>query len=219
MKKMMLVINPFAGRQQAKGFLTELICLFYQGGYEVTVFPTQSREQTLETVAQRACGYELLTCIGGDGTLNEVISGLMRVPAAQRPPLGYIPAGTTNDLAASLGIPRDAIEAGRAILSDTPLWYDIGGFNDRYFAYVAAFGAFTEVSYQTPQPLKNSLGYLAYVLEGMRRLTELHPYRLRVRVNGQDLTDSYVFGAVTNSTSIAGLFRLREEEVVLSDGL
>lgn len=217
MKKLMLIVNPHAGRQQFKGFLLSLLDMFYTGGFEPTVFPTQNKAHTLETVRTRAEGFDLVVCCGGDGTLNEVISGLMTCPCP--PPLGYIPSGTTNDLATSLGIPKDALEAGRAILEGAPFSYDIGRFNERYFSYVAAFGAFTSVSYQTPQALKNTLGHMAYVLEGMKRLPEIQSSRLKITYDGQAVEDDYVFGAVTNSTSIAGLFRLRAEEVDFADGL
>ncbi|MEG2174331.1 MAG: YegS/Rv2252/BmrU family lipid kinase [Oscillospiraceae bacterium] len=216
MKKLMLIVNPTSGRQLLRSSLFDIIEALSLSGYEVTVFPTQRRGHATD-LALASGAYDLLVCCGGDGTLNEVISGLMGL--THRPALGYIPAGTTNDLAVTLGLPRDPVLAVHAIVEGAPLLYDIGAFEERYFAYVAAFGAFTGVSYSTPQPLKNSFGHVAYILEGIRSLPEVRACRLRITHDGIICTSQYIFGAVTNSTSVAGLFRLREDAVHLSDGL
>lgn len=220
MKRLLLIINPHAGKQQSKGVLFELVEICTAMGYETTVMPTQGGGKTAQLVRERAACYERIICCGGDGTLGEVIAGLMACPVEQRPPLGYIPAGTTNDLATSLGIEREPLFACRGIFSSSGLAYDVGSFQkNRWFSYIAAFGAFTEVSYQTPQPLKNTLGHLAYVLEGAKRLSDLHPYSMRVRHDNGEVEGTFIFGAVCNTRSIGGLLRFYENEVNLSDGL
>ena len=216
-KKMMLVINPRAGKMQSRSNLFNLINLFYQNGYEVTVYPTQERSDATRIIIENAFRYDIITCCGGDGTLNEVISGLMHL--SNRPPLGYIPSGTTNDLATSLELNNGMMKAAQAIVSGVEYFYDIGSFNDRFFTYIAAFGAFTEVSYSTPQQTKNSLGHLAFILEGIRRLPEIRSYRLKIEYDTGAVEDDFVFGAVTNSTSMGGVLRLRPDEVRLNDGL
>lgn len=216
-KKMMLVINPRAGRMQSRNNLFNLINLFYQNGYEVTVYPTQERSDATRIVMENAHRYDMVACCGGDGTLNEVITGLMHL--SNRPPLGYIPSGTTNDLATSLELNNGIMKAAQAIVSGVEYLYDIGSFNDRFFTYIAAFGAFTDVSYSTPQQTKNSLGHLAYILEGIKRLPEIRSYRLKIEYDGGVVEDDFVFGAVTNSTSMGGILKLSPDEVRLNDGL
>lgn len=216
-KKMMLVINPRAGRMQSRNNLFNLINFFYQNGYEVTVYPTQKRSDATRIVMENAHRYDIVTCCGGDGTLNEVISGLMHL--STRPPLGYIPSGTTNDLATSLELNYGMMKAAQAIISGVQYLYDIGSFNDRFFTYIAAFGAFTDVSYTTPQQTKNSLGHLAYILEGIKRLPEIRSYRLKIEYDGGVVEDDFVFGAVTNSTSMGGILKLSPDAVRLNDGL
>lgn len=220
MKRLLMVVNPHAGKQHFKGKLLDLIDICTRQGYDTTVLTTQGRGDAAGMVRERAALYEKIICCGGDGTLNEVISGLMACPPQARPPLGYIPAGTTNDLAATLGIDRDPFAACRDIFSGTEIPYDIGSFNeDRCFSYIAAFGAFTEVSYQTPQPLKNTLGHFAYLLEGTRRLSELHPYRMQVRHDGGTIEGDFIFGAVCNTRSIGGLLRFDRRDADPADGL
>jgi YegS/Rv2252/BmrU family lipid kinase len=216
-KKMMLIINPRAGRMQSRNNLFNIINLFYQNGYEVTVYPTQERSDATRIVMENAHRYDIITCCGGDGTLNEVISGLMHLES--RPPLGYIPSGTTNDLATSLELNNGIMKAAQVIVSGTEYLYDIGSFNDRFFTYIAAFGAFTDVSYSTPQQTKNSLGHLAYILEGIKRLPEIRSYRLKIEYDGGVVEDDFVFGAVTNSTSMGGILKLSPDDVRLNDGL
>jgi len=216
MKKLLLLINPAAGRQGGKSIAFDLIDRCDAAGYDVEVHPTRGPGRTAAFVRERAGEFDRVFCCGGDGTLNEVVTGLMGCEG--RPPLGYIPAGTTNDFASTLGIPRESAAACDRALAGEPFRFDVGRFNERYFTYVAAFGAFTEVSYQTPQPLKNALGHAAYVLEGVRRLGELHPQHVRIAYDGGMLEGDYIFGAVSNSTSVAGMLRLDEERVNLSDG-
>ena len=216
MKKLLLLVNPFAGRQAGKAAAFDLADLCDASGYCVEIHPTRGREETCRLLAERAGEFDLVLCCGGDGTLNETVSGLMC--CEKRPPLAYVPAGTTNDFASTLGIPRDWNAACAAALAGTPFAFDVGRFNERYFTYIAAFGAFTEVSYQTPQTLKNALGHTAYILEGLRRLPEIRPRRVRITFDGGTLEDDYIFGAVSNSTSVAGMLRLDKETVSLNDG-
>ena len=217
MKICMLIINPHAGKAQAKAALFEAVDILFQGGYEATIFPTQKPKDATAFVQNRAKEYDLVVCCGGDGTFNETVTGLMALE--NPPPVGYLPAGTTNDLASSLRIPRNLSQAAEGIIEGASFGYDIGRFNDRYFSYIAAFGIFTEVSYATPQTLKNMLGHLAYLLQSMKTLGEVKSRRLRIESDGKVVEGEFLFGAVTNSTSVAGLFTLNPDEVQPDDGL
>jgi len=216
MKKLLMIVNPFAGRQLAKSTIFSVIDRCDGAGYNVEVHPTRGRAAVVDLIKTRAHEFDLIICCGGDGTLNEVVTGLMA--CENRPRLGYIPMGTTNDFATTLNIPKTPVEAIERVLSGRDYAFDVGRFNDRYFTYVAAFGAFTEVSYQTPQPLKNVLGHAAYLFEGARRIPEIKPQRVRIEHDGGIDEDDYIFGSISNSTSVAGLIKLKGNRVSLQDG-
>lgn len=218
MKKLMLIINPAAGRGGFKSGLGEALDLLDKGGFRTTLYFTSGRGDATEFAERFAADYDVVGCVGGDGTLSEVFAGLMRI---ENPPmLGYIPMGTANDVATTLGLPKnDTIGAARRIIEGEPHPFDVGGFGDnQYFAYIAAFGAFTEVSYATPQNQKKLLGHLAYVLQGMAALPRLESYNTRVEYDGGVFEGRLVYGSMSNSTSVAGIVRLRDEMVCLGDG-
>lgn len=218
MKKVLLLINPNAGKGGYKNGLGEVLHSFHKAGCAVTVTFTDKRGDAPVIAAREAANYDRIVCVGGDGTLSETVAGLMS--ADVRPVLGYLPMGTTNDCAATLGIPRDPVQASQVAAAGVPLPMDVGRFNDRYFTYVAAFGAFTEVSYETPQDQKNALGRLAYFLDGVSRLPNLTHRWARVEYDDGVLEDDYIFCGVTNSRSVAGFIRLKENlGVSVSDGL
>lgn len=214
--KLLFTLNPQAGKGAVRECFLDLVDGFVRDGFDVSVHTSQRRLELPDYIAEHAGDYDMLVACGGDGTLNEAVNGLMRCP--KPPDFCYIPAGTVNDFASSLGIPKDMEKAGRLAAEGVPFCCDIGRFGDRYFAYVAAFGAFTEVSYQTPQQSKQVFGKLAYVAEGIKRLPDLSPYRLRVRWGEQELSGEFLYGMVSNSTSVAGL-KLAEEHIYLNDGL
>ena len=218
-KKLMLIINPAAGRGGYKQGFTEALKILNDGGYRTTLFYTAGARDATEYAVRYAHDFDAVACIGGDGTLSEVIAGLMRVPSP--PPLGYIPMGTANDVATTLGLPKnDTIGAALRLVRGSAHPYDVGGFGaDEYFAYIAAFGAFTEVSYATPQDMKKRLGHLAYVLQGMAALPKLESYNTRVEYDGGMVEAPLVYGSMSNSTSVAGIVKLREEMVCLGDGM
>lgn len=221
-KKLMLIINPAAGRGGYKFNLPEALQTLDNGGYTTTLFFTAAPGDATRFAAEQGAAFEAAACIGGDGTLSEVMSGLMQIEDPdRRPKLGYIPMGTANDVATTLGLPKnDCLAAARRMLSGTPHPFDVGGFNgDKYFAYIAAFGAFTEVSYATPQNQKKALGHLAYVLQGMAQLPKIEVYNTTVEYDGGVLQERLVYGSMSNSTSVAGIVRLREEMVCLGDGM
>lgn len=218
MKKLMLIINPAAGRGGFKSGLGEALDLLDKGGFRTTLYFTSGRGDATEFAECFAADYDVVACVGGDGTLSEVFAGLMRID--NPPMLGYIPMGTANDVATTLGLPKnDTIGAARRIIEGEPHPFDVGGFGDnQYFAYIAAFGAFTEVSYATPQNQKKLLGHLAYVLQGMAALPRLESYNTRVEYDGGVFEGRLVYGSMSNSTSVAGIVRLRDEMVCLGDG-
>ena len=215
-QKMLLIVNPNSGTRRIVRFLPKLNRIFSGGGYEVAIFLTNDKNDAEEIVVQQGAQKDLIVCCGGDGTLNEVISGLMQLE--QRPKLAYIPAGTTNDFSTTLGISKHIVTAARDCLHGSEHPLDLGCINGRYFSYIASFGAFTESSYNTPQSLKNALGHLAYVLEGAKDLLTLQPSHLALTVDGETLEGDYIFGAISNTTSIGGVLRLNETLVRLNDG-
>lgn len=217
-KKLMLIINPSAGKGAYKVNLGDALHVLDMGGYRTSLFFTSGPGEATEFAASYAMDYDTVACIGGDGTLSEVISGLMELKSP--PPLGYIPMGTANDVATTLALPKNnTIGAARRIVHGSPHPFDVGGFGDReYFAYIAAFGAFTEVSYATPQSQKKVLGHLAYVLQGAMALPKIESYKTRVEYDGGVIEGDFLYGSVSNSTSVAGIVHLRDDLVCLGDG-
>lgn len=218
MKKLMLIINPAAGRGGYKQSFGEAMHVLHEGGYQPTLFFTSGRGDATTIAREHAQSFDCVACIGGDGTLSEVMSGLMQLKSP--PPLGYFPMGTANDVATTLDLPKnDTVGAARRILDGTPHPFDLGGFNDEVFAYIAAFGAFTEASYATPQDMKKTLGHLAYVLYGASLLPKLESYHTVVEYDEGVFEGDLVYGSMSNSTSVAGIVHLREEMVSLGDGV
>ena len=217
MKKMLFIMNPFAGQRRANRYLADILTMFNREGYDISVHMTAGPGDGARVVKERATGMDLIVCCGGDGTFNETVSGLIRSGADV--PLGYIPAGTTNDFASSLKIPTNVIRAARAIIEGTPHRYDVGGFGERFFTYVASFGAFTRSSYATPQSVKNALGHTAYVLEGMQELSQIKNIHVRLELdNDRVIEDDFLFGAISNSLSVGGVLTLDPKQVDMSDG-
>ena len=218
MKSLHLIVNPNAGTRQARRFLPEIISAFNRADYFCSVYVTEKRGDAAEFARAHAGGADLVVACGGDGTLNEVISGLQL--GGHHPLLGYIPCGSTNDFASSLGLSTAPLVACNAIVSGKPRMLDAGLFGrDRYFSYTASFGAFTSVSWSTPQNVKNVLGHAAYILEGIRSLADIRPIHMRITADGQRYEDDYIFGAVCNSTSLGGVLKLENSAVHMNDGL
>ena len=218
MKKLLLILNPCSGKKKASHALADVVNVFNRGGYDVTVYITAARGDATKVVAQRAPEFDIVVCAGGDGTFNETISGLLA--GGHDTPIGYLPAGSTNDFASSLHLSKNLVEAARDIVEGTPRRLDVGRFNDRYFSYVASFGAFTRASYATSQNVKNALGHLAYILSGIKELAYIRSRRLRFTLDdGRVLEDEYIFGAISNSTSVAGILTLSEDLVDMNDGV
>ena len=216
-KNMLFVYNPRAGKAQIRSNLLDIIDIFTKADYEVTAYPTQSKGDGRKAVIERKIGYyDLVVCSGGDGTLDEVVTGMMQ--CEKRIPIGYVPAGSTNDFANSLHIPKNMIDAAQVIVEGKTFGCDIGTFNDDIFVYIAAFGIFTEVSYETSQDIKNILGHMAYILEGMRRLASVKSYRMRIESEELSVEGEFLFGMVTNSTSVGGFKRITGKYVQLDDG-
>lgn len=217
MKKMLFIMNPCSGQKRANRFLPEILSTFNEAGYDVLVHMTAGPGDGDKTVRRLGAGMDAVVCCGGDGTFNDVVSGLLH--SGLDVPVGYIPAGTTNDFANSLKLPTDVMEATRAIVDGTPVAYDAGKFGDRYFSYVASFGAFTRASYATPQNIKNALGHTAYVLEGIQELSQLRKEHVRMDIGGRIVEDDFLFGAISNSTSVGGILTLDPSQVDMRDGL
>lgn len=217
MKKMLFIMNPFSGQKKANRFLADILLLFNQAGFEVLTCMTTAPGSAVEIVGKHGKDAELIVCCGGDGTLNETITGILRNGVDV--PIGYIPAGTTNDFASSLKIPHNPIQAAQDIIEGEPVAYDVGRFGDRFFCYVASFGAFTKSSYATPQNIKNALGHTAYVLSGISELSQIRKEHIRMEVDGDVVEDDFLFGAISNSTSVGGILTLDPSQVDMGDGL
>lgn len=217
MKKMLFIYNPNAGMGLLKPQLSDVLDIFVKSGYEVTVYPTQKYHDALAKTLAYTEEYDLLVCSGGDGTLDEVVTGMSR--REKKIPIGYIPAGTTNDFASSLHISKDMLEAANTAVTGVPFACDIGQFNQDYFVYIAAFGLFTDVSYETDQKMKNILGHLAYVLEGTKKIFNVPSYRMKVTHDGETIEDEFMFGMVTNSRSVGGFKGIVGKNVAFDDGL
>lgn len=217
MKKMLFIMNPCAGQKRANRSLSDILLEFSQAGYEVNIHMTTGRGDAVTAAQQWGQDVDLVVCCGGDGTLNETITGLLR--AGAETPIGYIPAGTTNDFASSLSLSGNVVQAARDIVEGEPVTYDVGRFGDRYFSYVASFGAFTKSSYVVPQNIKNALGHTAYVLGGISELSQIRKEHIRMEIDGQVVEDDFLFGAICNSTSIGGILTLDPKHVDMADGL
>lgn len=216
-KKMLFVFNPHAGKSRIKMHLADIIDEFVKGGYWVTSYTTQCVADARSVVKDHAGEYDLVVCSGGDGTLNEVVNGVIESGADI--PIGYIPAGSTNDYGRSLGISRNMVKAAGVVTNGTAFKSDLGFLNGNSFVYVAAFGAFTEVSYQTSQQLKNVLGHTAYILNGVKSLTGIKAYNLKLDIDGEIVEDEFIYGMISNTVSVGGFRNLTGKEVALDDGL
>ena len=219
-KPLLMLVNPAAGRSTSHAALGSAVARFCAAGYAPTVYFTTAPGTAVEMTERLAPGRERMVCLGGDGTLSDTIAGLMRIPPEQRPHLGYIPMGTANDVANTLGLPmRQPGRAVEKILEGDGMPYDVGEMSDvGYFTYIAAFGAFTEVSYKTDQELKKALGHLAYVIEGINSLGSIKDYHARVEYDGGVLEGNFIYGAVSNALSVGGMVKMKRELVDLSDG-
>ena len=215
-KKMLFILNPKAGKGQIRNHLLQIVDTFIKGGYEVTIYVTQSEGDAMRVTRDRKEKFDLIVCCGGDGTLDEVVTGMVK--SGKSVPIGYIPAGSTNDFANSLGIPRNMQKAAQNIIEGKAFACDIGSFNRDVFVYVAAFGLFTDVSYGTGQEMKNVLGHMAYVLEGMKRLTTIQSYTMRFYYEDTVIEGDFVFGMITNSVSVGGFKKITGKNVELNDG-
>ena len=219
MKKIYFIYNPHSGKEQIGLKLNEIIRTLAEKDNELTVVPTIGYLDAMERIMNLRDGYDLVVCSGGDGTLDEVVTGMMKRPVEKRIPIGYIPAGTTNDFARSLEIPRNMADAARVVMSGKPFACDIGSFNEDSFVYIASFGIFTEVSYSTKQEIKNVLGHMAYVLEGMKSLYNIRSYKMKVSSDEMEFEGDFLFGMITNSKSVAGFKGLVRGDVQFADGV
>ena len=216
MKELLLILNPMAGLRRANRFLPEILRLFIEHGYRCETYVTGASGEATRYLSGCGRTYDLVVCAGGDGTLNETIAGMLT--AGMACPLGYIPCGTTNDYAASIGLTPDVVHAARDIMEGRARTIDIGSFNGRYFVYTATCGAFAKASYSTPQAVKNVLGHMAYILEGIKDLTAIKPIHMRVEADGRVLEEDFIFCSITNSTSVGGILKLDAQMVALNDG-
>lgn len=217
-KKLLIIANPKSGTARLKELLLQIVQIFSNGGYLVTVYPTKARgDATIFASKIKENEYDRIVVCGGDGTLNEVITGFMQ--SGLKCTIGYIPLGTLNEWSSSLNISRGALTAAKDILDGEYAQLDIGQFNDKFFTYTASFGAFTKASYATSQKVKNVLGQAAYFLSGIKCLADIKTIHLKFKYDGKEVEDDYLFGAVSNSMSVGGVVKFKENLVKLNDGL
>ena len=216
-KKMLFVYNPKAGKAQIKNKLADILDIFVKADYEITVHPTQKAGEATKIVEQREKKYDLVVCSGGDGTLGEVVRGMMN--SGFSTPLGYIPAGSTNDFAHSHGLPKNMLKAAHIAVEGKEFPCDVGRFNKDTFVYVAAFGLFTNVTYETAQDMKNILGHLAYILQGVKSLSAIPSYTMKITYDDQVIEDDFMLGLITNSVSVGGFKGITGKHIKLDDGV
>ena len=216
-KKLLFVYNPKAGKAQIRNKLADILNVFAEAEYEITVAPTRRHGDARRIVENRSRDYEVVVCSGGDGTLDEAVTGM--IESGFRTPIGYIPAGSTNDFGGSLSLPKNMVRAAEIAVKGRNFPCDIGAFNKDVFVYIAAFGLFTDVSYETAQDVKNVLGHMAYLLEGMKRLSAVRSFPMRVEYEGNIIVDDFIFGMITNSVSVGGFKNITGKNVQLDDGV
>jgi YegS/Rv2252/BmrU family lipid kinase len=216
-QKILFIFNPRSGTGAIRNNLVEIVDVMVKAGFEVEIYTTQAKEDATRKIIEDGAGFDRIICSGGDGTLDEAMTGLMR--AGLKTPIGYIPAGSTNDFANSLGIPKDMVQAAKIAVGGNLFPCDMGDFNGDTFVYVAAFGIFTEVSYKTSQELKNILGHLAYIIEGAKQLKDIEYYHMLVEHDGEVFKDEFIYGMITNSVSVGGFKGMTGDNVKLDDGL
>jgi len=214
---MLLITNPTSGQGRFAESFFDVASLFVKSGFEVTVYPTQSPRHAYQITLDRASAFDYLVCCGGDGTLNEVISALIQLE--RRPLLGHIPSGSSNDFAATHGLLADPLKCAQTIVDGKPTLIDVGAFQDGFFCYVAAFGLFFDVSYDTPQRHKNMLGHLAYILQGVKKLASIRHYHCRIELDDEVIEDDFIFGMIANSKSVGGFDLPLKIDVCLDDGV
>ena len=219
LERILFLYNAHAGKGKIKMDLSDIVELFVNADYEVTIHSTKGRGDAKEVATAKGIDYDIIVASGGDGTLSEVINGVMTIERDKRPKIGFIPAGTTNDFAMNFKIPKEMVNAARQIVIGKPYPYDIGSFNGKYFHYVASFGLFAGVSYTTPQAFKNILGRMAYVAEGAKSLAYIQSYNMRVEFGGNVIEDEFINGMITNANSVGGFKSITGKNVTLNDGL
>lgn len=217
MEKILLIANLHSGVKSGRRFLADILELFSKAGFFVTVHITVGSGDARNVAQKYAKDFDLVVCVGGDGTFNECVSGVLDGGGTAK--IGYIPAGSTNDFAQSIGLSKKIMTAAEDIVTGVPATFDTGKFNERHFTYVASFGAFTKTSYNTPQNIKNVLGHLAYLLEGIKEIGNIRPNHLKFNVGGEIIEGDYIFGAICNSTSLGGILTLDKNVVDMNDGL
>lgn len=218
-QKLLLIYNPISGKGNIKTYVGDIIDIYSEKNYCITVHPTKSQNDGCSYIKEHASEYDVISICGGDGMLNEAVSALMSVPTAKRPPLAYLPTGSTNDFAGTIGLPTDVRRAAKMAVEGSPFFCDAGMLNDKFFAYVAAFGAFTSVSYDTAQEFKNLFGRTAYIVEGIRQLASIKELHLKIIFDNGIIEDDFIFGMVTNSLQVGGMKNNLNTAVSLNDGL
>jgi len=216
-KNLLFVFNPKAGKAQIKTHLLGIVDTFVKAGYQVETYPTQGPKDAVEYTRRRAKEFDMVVCSGGDGTLDEVVAGLLESGA--KVPLGYVPAGSTNDFAASLKLPKTMLKAAQVAVDGADFTCDVGKFNNQTFVYIAAFGLFTDVSYGTQQELKNLLGHMAYILEGAKSLSSIKSYPMKFTYGEEVLEGDFIYGMITNSMSVGGFKGIFGPGIELNDGM
>lgn len=218
-KKLLFVYNPISGKSQIKNYLFEIINKLTEYGYSVSVHPTKSRKDGYNYIKEKLSYFDAVAVCGGDGMLNEAVSAIVTFDNEKRPPLILIPGGSTNDFANTLGIPTDISKAVDKLCEAKPFLCDLGRFNNSDFVYVAAFGVFTAVSYDTPQELKNKFGHMAYLISGIKELASIKPFKLKISFDKETIEGDFIFGMVTNSLQVGGFKRSKNAEFSLNDGM
>jgi len=218
-KKLLLIYNPVSGKGNIRTYLPDIVDIYSGNDFITTLYPTKCVNDGYEYVKKHGAEYEIISVCGGDGMLNEVVSALMALAEEKRPQIAYLPSGSTNDFAGTVGLPLDVRRAAKMVVDGTPFFCDAGQMNDKYFAYIAAFGAFTSVSYDTSQDFKNLFGRMAYIFEGAKQFTSIKENHFKISFDNNIIEDDFIFGMVTNSLQVAGIKNSLSTAISLNDGL
>lgn len=216
--RLLFIVNPVSGKKTITDYMIDILNLYCKKGLEVSVLITQYQGHAAQYVKVNSQRFDRIVCAGGDGTINEVVSGL-REACDYRTLLGYIPCGSTNDFASNFGLDDDVMESAERAISDNIISLDSGVLNDHSFLYTAAFGMFTDVTYSTPQSFKNVLGHQAYIVSALNHLASIKPIKAVIAYDDQIIEDEFLVGMVTNSERVAGISNLYRGDADLTDGL
>ncbi len=214
--KLLMLINARSGMKNSKANLLSVIDIFCRNGYDVSVYVTQKHNDAYEYLMKNRIRYDIVCVFGGDGTMNEVSNALMA--KEYKPLLGYFPSGTMNDFGSNFDLGSDMTVIAERICEGNVREFDVGKFNDRYFNYVAAFGAMCDVPFTTKRDAKELLGNIAYILEGISKLPEVKSHKISYTIANRTYKKDVLFGLIYSGNRVAGMELEDKKRSAIDDG-